>query len=111
MRLGAYRCVLKTGSVVQKAYGVLEVSERHRHRYEFNLAYREVFESHGIVFSGMSPDGSLLEIFELQGHPWFVACQFHPELQSRPMEPHPLFRGLVEKGLALRARTVDRHPS
>jgi CTP synthase len=102
MRLGAYPCDLKDGSLARAAYGAGKVSERHRHRYEFNNAYREVMAREGLVFSGLSPDGELVEVIELKGHPWFVACQFHPEFRSTPLNAHPLFRGFV--GAAVRAR-------
>jgi CTP synthase len=81
-------------------YGVSEINERHRHRYEFNMKYREVMEKQGLVVSGTSPDGALAEVVELRQHPWFVACQFHPEFRSRPREPHPLFKGFVAAALA-----------
>lgn len=99
MRLGAYPCVLKQGTKAYQAYGVKEISERHRHRFEFNNEYREIFEKNGVVFSGLSPDQELVEMMELQNHPWFVSCQFHPELKSKPMAPHPLFRDLVAASL------------
>ncbi|WP_447976784.1 CTP synthase [Candidatus Nitrospira bockiana] len=102
MRLGSYPCRIQEGTVAHKAYGVTEVKERHRHRYEFNNAYREVLTQHGLVLSGQSPDGRLVEIIELPGHPWFVATQFHPEFNSRPHRPHPLFSGFV--GAALRRK-------
>jgi len=95
MRLGAYPCRLKAGSLVAHMYGVSDTSERHRHRYEFSNAYREIFERHGVRFSGLSPDGSLVEMIEIPDHPWFVGCQFHPELRSRPTRPHPLFAGFI----------------
>jgi CTP synthase len=95
MRLGAYPCVLKEGSLAARCYGALEISERHRHRYEVNNRYREAFEKAGVVFSGLSPDARLVEIMELPGHPFFVAVQFHPELKSRPNRAHPLFRQFV----------------
>ena len=95
MRLGAYACRLAPGSRAAEAYGVAEVSERHRHRYEVANSYREGFVANGLLLSGLSPDGSLVEIVELAGHPWFLGCQFHPELQSRPTRPHPLFAGFV----------------
>ncbi|MEM7164256.1 MAG: CTP synthase [Planctomycetota bacterium] len=95
MRLGAYPCKLLPGSRAQKAYGVEEVSERHRHRYEFNNEFRSACEEHGLVFSGVSPDGLLVEIVELRDHPWYVAVQFHPEFQSSPVRAHPLFRDFV----------------
>lgn len=95
MRLGAYPCKLEKGTIAHDLYGVEEISERHRHRWEVNNAYREQLAAKGLVFSGLSPDGDLVEIIELPGHPFFVAGQFHPELKSRPMRAHPLFRGLV----------------
>lgn len=95
MRLGSYPCLLKSGSKAKQLYGKEQIAERHRHRFEFNNEFREMFETHGAVFSGLSPDGKLVEVMELTNHPYFVACQFHPELKSKPMSPHPLFRGLV----------------
>jgi len=95
MRLGAYPCVLKPGTRAHKAYGITEVSERHRHRYEVNNKYRALFEENGLVFAGLSPDGNLVEIIELADHPWFVAGQFHPEFQSRPLNAHPLFASFI----------------
>ena len=99
MRLGAYPCVLAEGSLAEKCYREREISERHRHRYEVNNDYRERFEAAGVVFSGTSPDGALVEIVELPGHPFFIAVQFHPELKSRPGRPHPLFREFVAAAL------------
>jgi len=96
MRLGAYPAILREGSLVAKIYGALKISERHRHRYEVNAGYIEQLEQHGIIFSGMSPDGKLPEIFELEEHPWFVGVQYHPELKSRPFEPHPLFSSFIQ---------------
>jgi CTP synthase len=95
MRLGAYPCRIQEGSRAAEAYDTLEISERHRHRYEVNNNYREVLAENGMVFSGVSPDGNLVEILELLDHPWFVGCQFHPELKSRPMRPHPLFHAFI----------------
>jgi len=95
MRLGAYPCKLVKRSLAYKAYGDLKISERHRHRYEFNNEYREILAKSGLGISGLSPDGRLVEIIELEGHPWFVAGQFHPELKSRPTKAHPLFREFV----------------
>ena len=95
MRLGAYPCRLARGSKAAEVYGVPEVSERHRHRYEVSNQYRDMFVEKGLRLSGLSPNGSLVEIVELVGHPWFIGCQFHPELQSRPTRPHPLFAGLI----------------
>jgi CTP synthase len=96
MRLGLYPCVLKSGTKAALAYGVPQVEERHRHRFEFNNAYRLEFEKAGMVFSGLSPDGKLVEIAELADHPYMVGSQFHPEFLSRPMRPHPLFVGLIK---------------
>ena len=96
MRLGAYQATLQRGSRVAGIYGSTEISERHRHRYEVNTAYKARLEQHGMRFSGMSPDGVLPEIIEYQDHPWFIGVQFHPELKSRPFEPHPLFASFVE---------------
>jgi CTP synthase len=104
MRLGAYPCRLTRGSRAADIYGVPEVSERHRHRYEVSNAYRDTFIQHGLRLSGLSPDGQLVEIVELPDHPWFIGCQFHPELQSRPTRPHPLFAGFVAAALAARRR-------
>ena len=95
MRLGAYPCMLEAGSKAHEAYNVPRVDERHRHRYEFNNAYRTRLGEKGMVFSGQSPDGNLVEIVELPDHPWFLGCQFHPEFKSTPMRPHPLFREFI----------------
>ena len=100
MRLGAYPCVLQPGSLAAAVYGGAEaISERHRHRYEVNINYRPVLEQAGLRFSGMSPDGRLPEMVELPGHPWFMGVQFHPELKSRPMAPHPLFAAFIRAAL------------
>jgi CTP synthase len=96
MRLGAYPAILQRGSRVAAIYGVTEISERHRHRYEVNSAYKGRLEQRGMRFSGMSPDGILPEIIEYEDHPWFIGVQFHPELKSRPFEPHPLFSSFIE---------------
>ncbi len=96
MRLGAYPCVIKRGTLAHSAYRTDEISERHRHRYEINNRYREVFEKNGLVLSGLSPDGELVEIIEIGNHPWFVGCQFHPEFKSTPLNPHPLFRDFIK---------------
>jgi len=95
MRLGAYERRLETGSRASHIYGQDVIHERHRHRYEVNIAYREALESAGMKISGLSPDGRLPEIVERADHPWFVAVQFHPELKSKPFDPHPLFTGFV----------------
>lgn len=97
MRLGSYPCRLEAGSLASQIYGSCTIHERHRHRYEFNTQYKEAFEQIGVVFSGTSPDGGLMEIMELKKHPFFIGCQFHPELKSRPMSPHPLFYTLVKQ--------------
>jgi len=102
MRLGAYPCVLEEGSLAFSAYGIREISERHRHRYEFNNAYRDPITRNRMRISGTSPDGELVEIVELLDHPWFLGCQFHPEFKSRPTEPHPLFKAFI--GAALREK-------
>jgi CTP synthase len=95
MRLGLYPCILKDGSVAHSTYGIDRISERHRHRYEFNNEYRERLAEAGLVCSGLSPDGDLVEIVERPDHEWFVACQFHPEFTSTPLKPNPLFRAFV----------------
>lgn len=99
MRLGSYPCVLRKDSLAHRLYGAVKIEERHRHRYEFNMKYRDEMEKHGLVISGTSPDGTLAEIIELRDHPWFVACQFHPEFRSRPRAAHPLFEGFVAAAL------------
>jgi CTP synthase len=99
MRLGAYDAVLDAGSRIAEIYGTTHISERHRHRYEVNIAYRDSLEAAGLRFSGMSPDGLLPEIVEIPGHPWFIGVQFHPELKSKPFEPHPLFTSFVKAAL------------
>lgn len=95
MRLGAYPCVLQKGSKVREIYGADEIQERHRHRYEVNLNYKDAYDKAGLVFAGLSPDGVLPEIVERKDHPWFVGVQFHPELRSKPFDPHPLFRSFI----------------
>ncbi len=100
MRLGAWPAKVVEGTRAEKLYGATEISERHRHRYEFNPAYREQMIAKGLVVAATSPDGSLVEMIELKDHPWFLACQFHPEFQSRPNQPHPLFRGFIAACLA-----------
>ena len=95
MRLGSYQAMLVPGSRVAGIYGSAEISERHRHRYEVNTNYKGRLEQRGMRFSGMSPDGVLPEIIEYDDHPWFIGVQFHPELKSRPFEPHPLFSSFI----------------
>src|SRR6185503_7191467 len=102
MRLGAYRCALKEGSLAARAYGRSEVEERHRHRYEFNNKYAAQLQSRGLVLSGKCVGRELVEIIELPDHPWFLAVQFHPELKSRPHEPHPLFVDFVRASIERR---------
>jgi CTP synthase len=110
MRLGTYPCVLRRGSLAESCYGVREVQERHRHRWEVNPAYVDRLEAHGLVVSGHSPDGKLVEIVEIPAHPFFLAVQFHPELKSRPERPHPLFSRFVAAARAQQEGTVaPRH--
>ncbi|MGF1578908.1 MAG: CTP synthase [Gemmataceae bacterium] len=106
MRLGAYTCDLVDGSRAREAYGESRVQERHRHRYEMNNAYRQELEKNGLLVTGTSPDGKLVEVIEISGHPWFVAVQCHPEFKSKPTKAHPLFRGFVDAALAKRTRNV-----
>ncbi len=99
MRLGAYPCKLKRKTKAYEAYRKLEISERHRHRYEFNNSFKEDFIKAGLELSGTSPGGELVEIVEITSHPWFLACQFHPEFKSRPLTPHPLFKHFIKATL------------
>ncbi|MBI4542813.1 MAG: CTP synthase [Gemmatimonadetes bacterium] len=107
MRLGAYACRLRPGSRVAHIYGASETSERHRHRYEVDNGYRDLLAEHGLRLTGLSPDGSLVEIIELPEHPWYIGCQFHPELKSRPTRPHPLFAGFIAAACEVRRRRGD----
>jgi CTP synthase len=100
MRLGAYPCHLSEGSFAQEAYGKTEISERHRHRYEFNREFEPILTSHGLRLTGQTPDGVYVEICELPDHPWYLGCQFHPEFKSKPLEPHPLFVAFLAAALA-----------
>ena len=100
MRLGTWETKIREGTLAHQVYGKTHASERHRHRYEFNQKYREQMEAAGFVVSGTSPDGTLVELIELKNHPWFLACQYHPEFQSRPNRPHPLFKGFIAASLA-----------
>lgn len=102
LRLGAYPCKMIEGSFASQAYGVETISERHRHRYEFNNAFREELTAKGLLISGASPDNNLVEIVEISDHPWFLGCQFHPEFKSQPMKPHPLFKAFIKAALANR---------
>lgn len=107
MRLGSYPCRIKEGSLAHECYGKLEVGERHRHRWEVNTNYGDKFNRHGLVFSGTSPDGRLIEMIEIADHPFFIAVQFHPELKSRPNKPHPLFRHLVRSAKAHKSGSLE----
>jgi CTP synthase len=107
MRLGAYPCVLAEGSFAREAYRVGQISERHRHRYEFNREYERVLTAGGLKLTGQTPDGVYVEICELNDHPWFLGCQFHPEFKSKPLEPHPLFSAFI--GAAHRNRIARKH--
>ena len=100
MRLGAYACNLVSGTRVADIYRSSSISERHRHRYEVNIAYREKLEAAGLKFSGLSPDGVLPEIIEYEDNPWFIGVQFHPELKSKPFDPHPLFTSFIAAAVA-----------
>jgi CTP synthase len=102
MRLGAWPCKLELNSQAAKAYGATEISERHRHRYEFNREYEAVLTGGGLRLTGATPDGTYVEIVEIPDHPYFLGCQFHPEFKSKPLEPHPLFRSFVEASYANR---------
>jgi CTP synthase len=106
MRLGAYACRLEADSLAARIYGSLEVSERHRHRYEFNCVYEQALRDAGMRITGKTPDGTFAEIAEIPEHPWFVAVQFHPEFKSRPLSPHPLFAAFV--GASLERRRAAR---
>ena len=108
MRLGAYPCRLRAGSRAARIYGTDEVNERHRHRYEVNNKYRDQFEEYGLRCTGISPDGALVELIELPNHPWFIGCQFHPELRSRPARPHPLFASFVGAALERKRHEAEQ---
>jgi CTP synthase len=107
MRLGAYPCRLREGTLARRIYGVEEISERHRHRYEVNQKYLEALEKHGLVVSGMSPDGKFVEMVELADHPWYLGCQFHPEYKSKPTEPHPLFVSYIAAAVTEHRRRAE----
>ena len=96
MRLGSYDAKLKENSLIKKIYKSKTIKERHRHRYEVNISYKDEFEKNGLIFSGISPDNRLPEIIELKNHPWFIGVQFHPEFKSRPFNPHPLFSSFIK---------------
>jgi CTP synthase len=115
MRLGAWTCKIEPGTLAHKIYGKSEISERHRHRYEFNREYEEPLVAAGMRISGSTPDGTYVEMIELPDHPYFIGCQFHPEFKSKPLEPHPLFREFIgaayahglQKRSAREASTVE----
>lgn len=108
MRLGAYPCNVLTDSKTFESYKCEKISERHRHRYELNNTYREMLEKDGLVMAGVSPDNHLVEIVEIKDHPWFIGVQFHPELKSRPIKPHPLFRDFVKAAVACNHKRNDK---
>ena len=116
MRLGTWPTKIVPGTLAEKIYGGTEVTERHRHRYEFNMKYRDLMDAKGFVISGTSPDGTLAELIELRDHPYFVGCQYHPEFQSKPNKPHSLFKGFIAAALAYqvggekRGRTIEQTP-
>jgi CTP synthase len=109
MRLGAYPCLLAPGSFAAQAYGAAEISERHRHRYEFNRDYEQILTGGGLRIAGQTPDAVYVEICEIPDHPWFLGCQFHPEFKSKPLEPHPLFAAFV--GAAHKYRLTRSRPA
>ena len=111
MRLGTWPTKIVPGTLAEKIYGEREVLERHRHRYEFNMKYREQMAEKGFVISGTSPDGTLAELIELRDHPYFVGCQYHPEFQSKPNKPHPLFKGFIQACLAFDSNCAPRVPA
>jgi CTP synthase len=104
MRLGAWTARLKAGSFAHQAYGELEISERHRHRYEFNREYQEMLVANGLDFTGATPDETYVEIVEIRDHPWFLGCQFHPEFKSRPLAPHPLFKAFIRAAVEFKKK-------
>jgi CTP synthase len=106
MRLGAWPCILKEGSFANKAYGATEISERHRHRYEFNREYEDILTAGGLKITGETPDHTYVEICEIADHPWYLGCQFHPEFKSKPLEPHPLFRAFIAAAYENRRRRL-----
>ena len=108
MRLGAWTCKLEPETLAHRAYGELEISERHRHRYEFNREYEGCLQGGGLHISGRTPDGKFAEIAEVPGHPWYIAVQYHPEFKSKPLVPHPLFADFVRASLENRARRQGR---
>jgi CTP synthase len=108
MRLGTWPTKIAKGTLAEKIYGANDVMERHRHRYEFNMKYRDRMNEKGFVISGTSPDGTLAELIELRDHPYFIGCQYHPEFQSKPNKPHPLFKGFIQACLAFDPKRAPR---
>ncbi len=108
MRLGAYPCIVEKGTKAFEAYKTELISERHRHRYEVNNKFRKILSDNGMIFSGLSPDGTLVEIIELKDHPWFLGCQFHPELKSRALRAHPLFREFTKAAYKYKKSSVGK---
>jgi CTP synthase len=104
MRLGGYPCRIKEGTLAHRIYGQTDIRERHRHRYEVNQKYLPALREHGLVISGLSPDGKFVEMVELPDHPWFLGCQFHPEYRSRPVDPHPLFVSYIAAAIEEKRR-------
>ena len=102
MRLGAFPCSITKGTLAHNAYNEVDISERHRHRYEFNNGFRDLLTKNGLILSGVYKDKDLVEVIEIADHPWFLACQFHPEFKSKPLVPHPLFRAFIAASLAQR---------
>jgi len=107
MRLGAWPCKLEPNSFAEKAYGALEISERHRHRYEFNCDYEKTLAAAGFRITGRTPDGVYVEIVEVPDHPWFLGCQFHPEFKSKPLAPHPLFTAFIRASVEHRQHRLS----
>ena len=107
MRLGAYPCRLAEGSWAHGAYGTTDISERHRHRYEFNREFEDTLTQHGLRLTGQTPDGVYVEICELPGHQWYLGCKFHPEFKSKPLEPHPLFTAFLKAALDHREQKMS----
>jgi CTP synthase len=110
MRLGAYPCRLAEGSFAREAYGAAEISERHRHRYEFNREFEHILTENGLRLTGQTPDGMYVEICEIPDHPWYLGCQFHPEFKSKPLEPHPLFRAFIGAAIDYRHARLGELP-
>lgn len=108
MRLGKFDCLIKEGTKAEKAYGMKMISERHRHRYEFNPAYKDILEQKGLTISGISPDNKFIELVEIEDHPWFLGCQFHPEFKSKPLNPHPLFRDFIKASYEYRLKLEEK---